>query len=117
MTRRAHTEHAMGVLAGISAADSGSRGGPFASMRPRREVLLTTFADPSTFPSVFEVPAESGGTPGTEAPEAAQVTPDATVEQAETHPVEAVEIPAPAVPTFAELGVAPELVRVLSREG
>jgi superfamily II DNA/RNA helicase len=86
-------------------------------MRPRREVLLTTFADPSTFPSVFEVPAESGGTPGTEAPEAAQVTPDAEVEQAETHPVEAVEIPAPAMPTFAELGVAPELVRVLSREG
>ena len=26
-------------------------------MRPRREVLLTTFADPSTFPSVFETPA------------------------------------------------------------
>jgi superfamily II DNA/RNA helicase len=86
-------------------------------MRPRREVLLTTFADPSTFPSVFEVPAESGGTPSTDAPEAAQVTPEAEVEQAETHEVEAVEIPAPAVPTFAELGIPAELVRVLSREG
>jgi len=87
-------------------------------MRPRREVLLTTFADPSTFPSVFEVPAESGGTPSTEAPEAAQVTPEAEVEQVETHEVEAVEIPAaPAGPTFAELGIPAELVRVLSREG
>jgi superfamily II DNA/RNA helicase len=87
-------------------------------MRPRREVLLTTFADPSTFPSVFEVPAESGGTPGTTAPEVTQVTPEtAEVEQAETHEVEAVEIPAPAVPTFAELGIPAELVRVLSREG
>ena len=28
-------------------------------MRPRREVLLTTFADPSTFPSVFETPADN----------------------------------------------------------
>jgi superfamily II DNA/RNA helicase len=27
-------------------------------MRPRREVLLTTFADPSTFPSALETPAE-----------------------------------------------------------
>ena len=86
-------------------------------MRPRREVLLTTFADPSTFPSVFEVPAESGGTPSTDAPEATQVTPEAEVEQAETDQVEAVEIATPAVPTFAELGVPAELVRVLSREG
>jgi len=78
---------------------------------------LTTFADPSTFPSVFEVPAESGGIPSTEAPEAAQVTPEAEVEQTETHEVEAVEITAPALPTFAELGIPAELVRVLSREG
>src|SRR5690349_7328852 len=84
-------------------------------MRPRREVLLTTFADPSTFPSVFELPAESGGTPGTEAPQAAQVTPDAMAEPATTHEVAAVETPA--VPTFAELGLPAELVRVLSREG
>src|SRR5687767_10267979 len=76
-------------------------------MRPRREVLLTTFADPSTFPSVAEVLAESGGTTSTDAPEAAQVTPEAEVEQIIT----------PAVPTFAELGVPAELVRVLSREG
>src|SRR4029450_10840569 len=26
-------------------------------MRPRREVLLTTFADPSTFPSALDIPA------------------------------------------------------------
>ena len=86
-------------------------------MRPRREVLLTTFADPSTFPSVEEVLAESGGTPSTEASDAAQVTPEAAVELTETHEVEVVETPAPAVPTFAELGIPAELVRVLSREG
>ncbi len=82
-------------------------------MRPRREVLLTTFADPSTFPSVAEVLAESGGTT---APEAAQVIPATEVEQAETQ-VEATEVPAAVVPTFAELGIPAELVRVLSREG
>jgi superfamily II DNA/RNA helicase len=71
---------------------------------------LTTFADPSTFPSVEEVLAETGGSPSTDAPEAAQETPETPVEQIETPT-------APAVPTFAELGVPPELVRVLSREG
>jgi superfamily II DNA/RNA helicase len=86
-------------------------------MRPRREVLLTTFADPSTFPSVEEVLAESGGTPSTDATDAAQVTPEAAVALTETHEVEVVETPAPAVPTFAELGIPAELVRVLSREG
>ena len=60
-------------------------------MRPRREVLLTTFADPSTFPSVFETP------------DSADIT-DAVEET-------------PAVTTFAELGVPGELVRVLNREG
>ncbi|GID95613.1 DEAD/DEAH box helicase [Amorphoplanes digitatis] len=69
---------------------------------------MTTFADPSTFPSVFEVPAESGETPRTDAIEAAQETPAAVeVELAETA----------VVPTFAELGLPAELVRVLSREG
>ncbi|MFI7543684.1 DEAD/DEAH box helicase [Actinoplanes sp. NPDC049599] len=68
---------------------------------------MTTFADPSTFPSVEEVLADSGDTLSTDAPEATQVTPDAEVEL----------IAAPAVPTFAELGVPAELVRVLSREG
>jgi len=53
---------------------------------------LTTFADPSTFPSVFEAPA----TPDVEIPEAATLA---------------------VIPTFAELGLAPELVRVLTREG
>jgi len=76
-------------------------------MRPRREVLLTTFADPSTFPSAVEGPAESGDTP-TPAPvaEVEQVTP-------------AVEAEQPSAPTisFADLGVPAELVRVLNREG
>jgi superfamily II DNA/RNA helicase len=49
---------------------------------------LTTFADPSTFPSVFETP---------ETPEAA--TPEA------------------AAVTFADLGINADLVRVLTREG
>ncbi len=66
-------------------------------MRPRREVLLTTFADPSTFPSVFETPAP---TDVDDAP-VADETPDA----------------APQVTTFAELGLPGELVRVLTREG
>src|ERR1700755_1725014 len=68
------------------------RGGPFASMRPRREVLLTTFADPSTFPSVFDSP-ETPDIPTEAAPEKA------------------------AVKTFDELGLPGELVRVLNREG
>ena len=72
-------------------------------MRPRREVLLTTFADPSTFPSVFENPAPAS-TPETtvvDAPEETAVTPEVTT---------------PAL-SFADLGLAPELVRVLTREG
>jgi superfamily II DNA/RNA helicase len=60
---------------------------------------LTTFADPSTFPSVFE-------TPGTD-----QDVPETT----ET-PVAPVAEAAP-VKSFAELGVSAELVRVLNREG
>jgi superfamily II DNA/RNA helicase len=66
-------------------------------MRPRREVLLTTFADASTFPSVFD-----SSTPETEIPE--------------TTVVEAEPAAAP-VKTFADLGVPAEIVRVLSREG
>jgi superfamily II DNA/RNA helicase len=72
-------------------------------MRPRREVLLTTFADPSTFPSVFDNSSTESDTPAT--PEA--------VEVAETTP-EAVEAPAK---TFADLGLPAEIVRVLTREG
>jgi superfamily II DNA/RNA helicase len=90
---------------------------------------LTTFADPSTFPSVFEVPAESGETPGIDVPEAAQETPAAEAELTESPAAEAeqieataveaeqIEAPGPVVPSFAELGVPAELVRVLSREG
>ncbi|MET0495769.1 MAG: DEAD/DEAH box helicase, partial [Actinoplanes sp.] len=81
---------------------------------------MTTFADPSTFPSVLEVPAESGDSPTT-APPAAQETPAAEVEDT-TPEIEAVaEVeqapPAPVFPSFAELGVPAELVRVLNREG
>src|SRR5689334_6088701 len=71
-------------------------------MRPRREVLLTTFADASTFPSVF-----NSTTPETETPETPAAEPPVT----ETEPT-----PAP-VKTFAELGLPSEIVRVLSREG
>ncbi|AGZ38579.1 putative DEAD/DEAH box helicase [Actinoplanes friuliensis DSM 7358] len=80
---------------------------------------MTTFADPSTFPSAFETPAESGEAPRTEAPAVAQETPAAEVEPTETPAVEAetIEATGPVMPTFAELGVPAELVRVLSREG
>ncbi|GIM92946.1 DEAD/DEAH box helicase [Paractinoplanes toevensis] len=66
---------------------------------------MTTFADPSTFPSVFEAPADAE-VPATEE----AVTPE---ESAEITPA------AEAIPTltFADLGVPPEIVRVLSREG
>src|SRR3954447_9832411 len=132
-------------------------------MRPRREALLTTFADPSTFPSVFETPA--GETPETPAAETLAVqTPGTQAPAAQTAGTEAVDAAAPteaaelksveleattelesaeldtddletaefetadedsaeAAPavalaqTFAELGLAAELVRVLTREG
>lgn len=64
---------------------------------------MTTFADPSTFPSVFDNSSTESDTPAT--PEA--------VEVAETTP-EAVEAPAK---TFADLGLPAEIVRVLTREG
>jgi superfamily II DNA/RNA helicase len=67
-------------------------------MRPRREVLLTTFADASTFPSVFD-----STTPEIETPET-------------TVAAEAEAVAAP-VKTFADLGLPAEIVRVLSREG
>ncbi|GIF19922.1 superfamily II DNA/RNA helicase [Actinoplanes tereljensis] len=66
---------------------------------------MTTFADPSTFPSVFEAPANAE----VPAPEEA-VAPEETAEitpAAETTPTL----------TFADLGLPAEIVRVLSREG
>jgi superfamily II DNA/RNA helicase len=81
---------------------------------------LTTFADPSTFPSVLEVPAESGDSPTT-APTAVQETPAAEVEATTPEIAAVAEVeqapPAPVFPSFAELGVPAELVRVLNREG
>jgi superfamily II DNA/RNA helicase len=112
-------------------------------MRPRREVLLTTFADPSTFPSVIEKPAVEA--PAAES--AAVETPAVDAAEIETPAVETAttETPATEIPvagvtavetgtadvvteaaeaevaeptmTFADLGLAPELVRVLAREG
>jgi superfamily II DNA/RNA helicase len=95
---------------------------------------LTTFADPSTFPSVFESPASE-----IEAPEATPETPEATPQTAEVTPVTGQATPeatpeaaavtpetaeatpaetdAPAPASFDQLGVPSELVRVLSREG
>jgi len=59
---------------------------------------LTTFADPSTFPSVFESPSDS---------------PEVTAAAVESPEI----AEAPASMTFADLGLAPEFVRVLTREG
>ena len=85
-------------------------------MRPRREVLLTTFADPSTFPSVFETPVSEA----VENPEAALPTEEPTVEADVVAEQETPEAPAedttPSI-TFADLGLPVELVRVLNREG
>ncbi len=129
-------------------------------MRPRREVLLTTFVDPSTFPSVFETRSTESGaiestettsvetpaaetasaeTAAVESPAATeQATPETTESvvvvapvdttpvadaiadepaEAADEPIEIIEEPAVVLPTFAELGVPAELVRVLSREG
>ncbi|WP_236030831.1 DEAD/DEAH box helicase [Paractinoplanes lichenicola] len=101
---------------------------------------MTTFADPSTFPSVFEPRSTDEQTPETDAAETAAVetpaaetavvetpaaeaeavtTPAAETETAET-PAEGTEEPAEApvaLPSFAELGLPAELVRVLTREG
>src|SRR3954467_14866533 len=78
-----------------------SRGGPFASMRPRREVLLTTFADPSTFPSVFETPTSE-----TETPEAS-ATSEATGESATGEATDQATPTDQAAPT--DQATAPEL--------
>ena len=56
-------------------------------MRPRREVLLTTFADPSTIPSAVDSPVD-----------APEITTESSV-------------------TFADLGLPAEVVRVLVRDG
>jgi superfamily II DNA/RNA helicase len=68
---------------------------------------LTTFADSSTFPSVFETPDSSDNTGAAEA--SAVVETDAAETDAVTE--------TPAVTSFADLGVPAELVRVLNREG
>jgi superfamily II DNA/RNA helicase len=76
---------------------------------------LTTFADPSTFPSVFESPAPEVA----DAPVTETVTADTTAAEAGTTEIAADEVVAVPVPdkTFADLGLPAELVRVLTREG
>jgi superfamily II DNA/RNA helicase len=110
---------------------------------------LTTFADPSTFPSVFETTGNAGSTtetPVTETSVTADVTPESAVPESAVPesaipesavPESAVPesaVPESAVPesaievtpeaavevtpkSFADLGVPPEIVRVLTREG
>jgi len=70
---------------------------------------LTTFADPSTFPSVFETPAPTGNT-STPTDDTSAPVEVASVEVASA-PVEV------ATKSFADLGLPPEIVRVLTREG
>src|SRR5689334_19521724 len=88
-------------------------------MRPRREVLLTTFADPSTFPSVLETPATPEETPAatdeTAIVAAEATTADETAETAVTGDATAAD-EAP-VRSFSDLGLPAEIVRVLTREG
>jgi superfamily II DNA/RNA helicase len=85
---------------------------------------LTTFADPSTFPSVFETPVEESG-PATATAEATDV---AAVAAATDEPgAAAVDLIVDQVTTeaaaevaavgFDALGLPAELVRVLAREG
>ena len=78
-------------------------------MRPRREVLLTTFANASTFPSVFDNSTTENDTPAI-----VEATEEVAVEVAETVS-ETIVTPEPM--SFADLGVPAEIVRVLTREG
>ncbi len=86
-------------------------------MRPRREVLLSTFADPSTFPSVLDTPVDAEKAPlqGVTAPVAAEVdTPTAVVEEAVEEVQEAVAVKEV---TFGDLGLPRDLVSALGRQG
>jgi len=82
---------------------------------------LTTFADPSTFPSVFETPAPTGNT-STPTDDTSAPVEVASVEVASA-PVEVASVEVASAPvevatkSFADLGLPPEIVRVLTREG
>ena len=95
---------------------------------------MTTFADPSTFPSVFETPGSDDSTttapestPAAENAEATTVeastsetatTPEAATVEAATAEATIAEAPVEVTPkSFADLGLPPEIVRVLTREG
>ena len=91
---------------------------------------MTTFADPSTFPSVFETPAPADSPePKADSPEpkadvletkadAAETKADAAETTADA-PEETAVTPEAATPvsSFSDLGLPSELVRVLTREG
>jgi superfamily II DNA/RNA helicase len=81
---------------------------------------LTTFADPSTFPSVFENPQVDPVQATTAQTDAVQT--DAVQAAEETQTTAAIETPieTPVEITpksFGDLGLPPEIVRVLTREG
>ncbi|MFF5296771.1 DEAD/DEAH box helicase [Paractinoplanes globisporus] len=77
---------------------------------------MTTFADPSTFPSVFETPGSDDAPTPVDAPVEAVDAP-AQVEAVDT-PAEAIDAPVEVTAkSFGDLGISPELVRVLTREG
>ncbi|HEX5205374.1 DEAD/DEAH box helicase [Paractinoplanes rhizophilus] len=81
---------------------------------------MTTFADPSTFPSVFENPQVDPVQATTAQTDAVQT--DAVQAAEETQTTAAIETPieTPVEITpksFGDLGLPPEIVRVLTREG
>ncbi|KUL39021.1 DEAD/DEAH box helicase [Actinoplanes awajinensis] len=87
---------------------------------------MTTFADSSTFPSVFENGTNDTDTATVDTTEAAvtetaateaAVTETATATAAVETPADEAEAPAETVISFADLGVPAEIVRVLTREG
>jgi superfamily II DNA/RNA helicase len=75
---------------------------------------LTTFADPSTFPSALE-DSDDAAVTTTESPEIATDPAVTPADNAET-PAESIESTETPI-TFADLGVPSEFIRVLGREG
>jgi len=79
---------------------------------------LTTFADPSTFPSAFETPvSETVETPTAERPDETVAESAVSVVTEPAEPTEPAQDETVAGPSFADLGLPVELVRVLNREG
>ncbi|MEU4694589.1 DEAD/DEAH box helicase [Actinoplanes sp. NPDC023714] len=72
---------------------------------------MTTFADPSTFPSVLETPAGTEDTTVAATEEIAEIAEITAAEETET------ETETAPVRSFSDLGLPSEIVRVLTREG